>query len=238
MALRRSPTLLALLALLLGGVLVAPPAARAVGVWTPAPALAAPRVGQAAFPLPDGRVLFYGGAIATGDPTTGELYDPTRGSQGVTRPRPDAQGQEAPALLPNGRVLLTGGGLSGGSDPNFYHSIAAAQTYDPATDTYTPVAPLATDRLHHTATALRDGTVLVVGGNSGSGARLDVGASAVARAERYDPATDRWSPAGDLAQARSGHVATLLLDGRVLVTGGEGNGLVATAEIYDPATNA
>ncbi len=122
MALRRSPTLLALLALLLGGALVAPPAARAVGVWTPAPPLATPRIGQAAFSFPDGRILFYGGAIATGDPTTGELYDPTRGSQGVTRPRPDAQGQEAPALLPNGRVLLTGGRLSGGSDPNFYLS--------------------------------------------------------------------------------------------------------------------
>jgi uncharacterized repeat protein (TIGR01451 family) len=57
-------------------------------------------------------------------------------------------------------------------------------------------------------------------------------------------ADENWSPAGDLTLERNSHVATVLSDGRVLVTGGyspsAGNGgyNVQTVEIYDPATNS
>jgi uncharacterized delta-60 repeat protein len=40
---------------------------------------------------------------------------------------------------------------------------------------------------------------------------------------------------GSLATARSGHTATLLPNGKVLVAGGGGGGAVASAELYDPA---
>ena len=227
------------IAALLGGALVAPPAARAVGIWTPAPALAVPRSGQAAFLLPDGRVLFYGGTPAVGDPTTGELYDPARGSCGVTRPRPDAQGQEAPVLLADGRLLLTGGDFNEDIDPNSARTLATAQTYDPDTDTYTPVAALSIARVNHTATVLPDGAVLVVGGSTGGGVGPGLGTNAVAQAERYAPLTNGWSPAGALVTARSLHTATLLQDGRVLVVGGRTNpgAITATAEVWDAATN-
>ena len=39
-------------------------------------------------------------------------------------------------------------------------------------------------------------------------------------AELYDPTTGLWSVTGDLANRRKYHSATMLLDGRVLVTGG------------------
>jgi N-acetylneuraminic acid mutarotase len=53
-----------------------------------------------------------------------------------------------------------------------------------------------------------------------------------------------WSPAGSMSIARGDHQATTLIDGRVLVTGGNspasGNGGYDTklAELYDPATNS
>ena len=46
----------------------------------------------------------------------------------------------------------------------------------------------------------------------------------------------RWVFTGTLNVARSWHTATLLRDGRVLVAGGRDDTLLASAELYDPAT--
>jgi len=57
--------------------------------------------------------------------------------------------------------------------------------------------------------------------------------------ELYDPATETWTPTGDLVTGRSEHEAVLLNTGQVLVVGGVGNdGTVATAELYNPATGS
>jgi hypothetical protein len=46
----------------------------------------------------------------------------------------------------------------------------------------------------------------------------------------------QWEYTGSLANSRKAHTATLLLDGRVLVSGGAGSGLLASAELYDPVS--
>ena len=60
-------------------------------------------------------------------------------------------------------------------------------------------------------------------------------------AELYDPATGQWAETGSMHVARSGSVASLLADGRVLVAGGldPGKGYLgalASAELYDPTS--
>src|SRR3954452_4042891 len=55
----------------------------------------------------------------------------------------------------------------------------------------------------HTATTLPNGKVLVAGGFDGKGDFL-------ASAELYDPATGRWSAAGDMGTARDGQIAVAL----------------------------
>ncbi len=102
---------------------------------------------------------------------------------------------------------------------------------------WTPAAAMSTPRTGHTATLLKDGRVLVVGG----GDYHYRGFSATrATAEIYDPASDTWSQGGMLGTPRVGHTATLLTDGRVLVIGGSQHPEqpLATAELYDPRTNA
>jgi hypothetical protein len=65
----------------------------------------------------------------------------------------------------------------------------------------------------------------------------------VPTAELYDPTTQMWSSTGALHVARSGHTATLLPDGKILVVGGASYasgsfGSSDSAELYDPAIEA
>lgn len=99
-------------------------------------------------------------------------------------------------------------------------------------------------RLGHTATLLRDGSVLVVGGYDDKAPPMEDGTHIrLATAELYDSASGSWSAAASMGSARAGHTATLLPDGSVLVVGGggeaeriEGPSRSATAELFDPST--
>ena len=97
--------------------------------------------------------------------------------------------------------------------------------------TWAATGSLITPRSRHTATLLPNGKVLVAGGDN---------YGPPASAELYDPATGTWTATGSLATARSYHTATLLPNGKVLVAGGYGGnyppGALASAELYDPAT--
>ena len=101
------------------------------------------------------------------------------------------------------------------------------KTYDPKTRTsgsFSPAGTMTTRRSSHTATALADGRVLLVGG-AGSGASAEV----------YVPKTGQFIATGSLVSEHSVQTATLLGDGRVLIAGGNGGyGGSAPAELYKP----
>lgn len=80
------------------------------------------------------------------------------------------------------------------------------------------------------ATLLMDGTVLVSGGEG----KTSAGFPPLATAERFDPKTGVFTLVGRMRNARLGHAAVRLQDGRVLLAGGLGR---RTAEVFDPATN-
>jgi fibronectin type 3 domain-containing protein len=67
-------------------------------------------------------------------------------------------------VLPDGKVLATGG-QSTSDGIKLQDAVLPAEIWDPATETWTTVAPLANGRLYHsTALLLKDGRVLVAGG--------------------------------------------------------------------------
>ena len=139
-----------------------------------------------------------------------------------------ARASHTSTLLPNGKVLIAGGFAGSGSEYNPYRT---AELYDPGSGTFQSAAEMTIGRSGHTATLLKSGKVLIVGGWTG---RYDLRGSA----EIYDPAANTFTPTGNLVIERAGSTATLLADGRVLVAGGEDRqeNAIASAEIYDPAT--
>jgi hypothetical protein len=133
-------------------------------------------------------------------------------------------------LLPNHNVLITGGF----SSESTFQSLASAEVYNSKTATFSDTGSMSFARSSHTATLLANGKVLIAGGTSVYNQLLFV----MATAEIYDPATGTFTATGSMATPRENHTATLLADGKVLVTGGDNStsGAFGSAELYDPAT--
>jgi Kelch motif/Galactose oxidase, central domain len=135
----------------------------------------------------------------------------------------------AAVAMPGGGVLVTGGSTAADQDEPFGPLLATVELLEDKTTTTR--APMRMPRAHHTATLLKDGRVMVIGGIGDD--RLPL-----AGVEIYEPRTNQWNAGPDLAVARTGHTANLLPDGRVLVAGGTdvaGNA-VQLAEIWSPGS--
>lgn len=191
--------------------------------WTRTGNMAQGRLMHTATRLVDGRVLAIGGYSRSA-----EIYDPATGTWSRTADALNTHRSATATLLQDGRVLVAGSGST-----EWDQGFISAELYDPSTGTWVATGGLVTPRFHHTATLLEDGRVLVTGGADG-----EYGGVGLARAELYSPTTGTWSSTGSMQTSRRDHTATLLADGRVLVTGGtDANGqLLRSAEVYDPAT--
>ena len=93
------------------------------------------------------------------------------------------------------------------------------------TPSWAPRAPLTAARSEATATLLKNGKVLVAGGVGRDTAVL------------HDPAANTWAPTGNnMARPRSRHAMVTLVNGQVLVVGGQEDP-TGSADIYDPPTD-
>ncbi|HZX92913.1 MAG TPA: kelch repeat-containing protein, partial [Myxococcales bacterium] len=107
--------------------------------------------------------------------------------------------------------------------------------FDPATGTWTDGPLLGTARQAHSAVLLANGKLLVAGG---TGPQTISGSNNLASAEIYDPATNAWTPAGNMKIPRVNFAMVALPGGKVLAVGGSSNNLFqSSTELWDPATN-
>ncbi|CAF5023551.1 unnamed protein product, partial [Rotaria sp. Silwood1] len=94
-------------------------------------------------------------------------------------------------------------------------------------------------RYDHTASVLVNGKVLVAGGHGTDGYSYR---GYLNSTEIYDPETGIWTKTGNMTMGRVGHTASVLTNGKVLVSGGFGydgysyRGYLNSTEIYDPKT--
>ena len=202
--------------------------------------------------LTNGKVLITGGTNGESDccaiAAHPELYDPSTGTFSLAGPYAEmsvpsfANGYSAgtsgltytaATLLSDGKVLIL-------SEP-------AAEIYDPVTNSFSVTGSMVavdeggfwgkpTEISARTATLMTNEKVLIAGGEP---AYYDTGDFPLSRAELYDASTGTFTATSSMHAARSGHAATLLPDGTVLITGGRVNNFynaTSLAELYSPAS--
>lgn len=180
------------------------------------------------------KVIVIGGVTASGLNNKVWIYDArlqtwTMGADALTRHI--AHGAVA---VGTSKVLVIGGDCQFGGGVTC--TSGSVEEYDVTADTWTQKSPMPIPLHSSSTTQLADGRILVAGGSNNFGS--------VNTAQIYDPTTNIWSiGTSSMNESRYYHTATLLLNGKVLVTGGNQvlNGVATaskTAEIYDPSTNA
>ncbi len=209
--------------------------------WTSTADMSFGRFYSGANVLPNGRVLATGGcsaSVCSGDLTLpacrtvlreSESLDPA--SRTWSRSGDDLVGRffHAAESLDSGAVLVAGGC----TDPACATATAAVTLYDPVSASFSAVGSLSEARAAIASVRLADGRVLLAGGCSGS--------TCSARVDLYDPRTRSVVAGAPMSAARGRAEVVRLRDGRVLVTGGCTSiacaGVLASAELYDPATD-
>jgi len=181
------------------------------------------RQGLTATLLNNGKVLIVGGLNAL---KIAELYDPQIGSFQLIDTLNAVHEYHTATLLDDGRVLIAAGQNQVGPQTH-----AVCEIYDPVTGKFSVTDSLNVHRSSHSAVRLSDGRVLIIGGiqttTPGNGIYLN-------SCEIFDPISGEFTLTQNLDQARQSLDATLLKNGKVLVTCGAW--YQRYGEIFDPVT--
>ncbi|MFZ0308533.1 MAG: kelch repeat-containing protein, partial [Candidatus Sulfotelmatobacter sp.] len=199
--------------------------------FTATGSLNAARLNASAVALSSGMVLIAGGFNGTNYPPTGELYDPIAGTFSNTATNLNVPRANATAtLLNNGRVVIAGGSTC--TTPGCPTSVA--ELYDNGSFYYFsyPTSNMIVSRWDQTATMLTNGEVLFAGGYDSCTSSCVSGGTT----ELFNPSGDSFASGQALSTDRSGHTATLLTDGSVLLVGGINGGVtLSSTDSYQPS---
>ena len=159
----------------------------------------------------DAGAIAIGGEGHDGDLASTELYDPVQGSWELGPALPVPSSGHAAARLADGTILVASGSLGRTTlrlavDATSWQLAGGLRAEEPGAS----------------LTPLGDGGAVLIGPNA-------------PRSQRFIPNELGWVQSGTPGVARSGHSATRLLDGQVLIVGG---GASQRVELYDPTARA
>jgi N-acetylneuraminic acid mutarotase len=197
-------------------------------VWFSMAPMPTARAGLAAATV-NGKIYAIGGFGVGGTfLATVEVYDPVANTWSTTpAPMPTARAGLA-AVTVNGKIYAIGGvdGLLG----------STVEVYDPVANSWstTPV-PMPTAR-YGVAAATVNGKIYAVGG-------FAIGGASLATVEMYDPVANSWSTTPAPLPTARGYLAAAIVNGKIYAIGGgafegDGGGIGATMEVYNPVANS
>jgi hypothetical protein len=188
-----------------------------------AAAMHMPRGHHTATLLPDGRVLIIGGYAPGDDYLFAEMFDPVSETfTPLSAPQARPRALHSAVLRPDGSVWVIGGEHPSWATGNPRQVLR----FDPSTDRFTELAPLALGRSQGQVALGPNGELRLFGGFAPNPRTTS------ASAEAYDSSGGR--PLDAMPQPRAWHTVTTLPGGRALILGGESPGqMPAQALVYE-----
>jgi hypothetical protein len=179
--------------------------------------------------LPDGRTVLIGGFSGALALASVVVLAADGSGWSDLPPLMGARDGAAAALLPDGKVLVAGGQ----SGPDADTALNTAELWDPATEKWTALPPMAHERSNAVACVLPSGRVAVVGGEGTDGDLPD----GVDRkdGEVFDPVKREWEPLGaEMANDRENISAVAVAGGLIVARhAAEDEELYSSEELYD-----
>ena len=179
--------------------------------------------GQSTVLMNDGNVLLTGGYMyfsykdSNVALTDCEIYNYKEGNWEITTGLNTGRFDQTATLLMDGRILVTGGKII----KNGQKLINTCEIFDPKNLRWSFTAPMHYERAGHSATLLKDGRVLIVGGQQGI-------------PEIYDPLKDEWIEEGQVFLAVGHNIAFTISNEKYLLLIHDINGNISNPgwELY------
>lgn len=173
------------------------------------------------------QILSIGGSNGTVTLSTVESYDPTTDSWSNLAPLPEPLMDMGAARGMDGRIYVAGGTHQYAP----VSPLSTAEAYNPATNSWTSLAPMLARRAGFSLVAASDGLLYAIGGDASSGYAGTV--------EAYNPTTNSWTWRANLPSPYEAPSAVAGSDGKIYAIGGPVSGQCCESrvDVYDPATN-
>jgi MYXO-CTERM domain-containing protein len=219
----------------------------ATGAFSATAALSVARENHTATVLPDGKVLIAGGSNSNGSIASAELFDPTSDALSQPIPMLAPMSGHGATLLRSGKVLLLGGShaelfdpitetFAAAPSPGTTHADVELQTmsdgrvlviggdtlagelFDPKTESFSFTQDASVNRVRAASALLPTGQALILGGQIEA-----IEPPTLQTAETFDAgagSSGAFALTQSLVAPLTGHRATVLGSGTVLLTGG------------------